>query len=113
MATLNFPSSPSINQQYTANGSTWTWDGVSWLAFNGPASGYSGVSGYSGFSGYSGPQGTSIKLKGEVATVGDLPMTGNQVNDAYIVSADGNLWVWNGTAWYDAGQIVGPQGLSG
>ena len=51
MATLNFPSSPTLNQQYTANGSTWTWDGVSWLAFNGPASGYSGMSGYSGYSG--------------------------------------------------------------
>jgi hypothetical protein len=59
MATLNFPSSPTLNQQYTANGSTWTWDGVSWLAFNGPASGYSGISGYSGVSGYSGSPGSS------------------------------------------------------
>ena len=76
-------------------------------------SGDSGISGYSGFSGYSGQQGTSINVKGEVPTVGDLPPTGNQVNDAYIVTADGNLWVWNGSAWYDAGQIVGPSGASG
>ena len=76
-------------------------------------SGYSGAVGQSGYSGFSGQQGTSINVKGEVPTVGDLPPTGNQVNDAYIVTADGNLWVWNGSAWYDAGQIVGPQGLSG
>jgi hypothetical protein len=50
MTTLNFPASPALNQQYTANGSTWTWDGTSWLAYNGPASGYSGYSGYSGSS---------------------------------------------------------------
>ena len=30
MAALNFPSSPSINDEYTANGSTWKWSGVSW-----------------------------------------------------------------------------------
>jgi len=33
MATLNFPASPTVNQQYTANGSTWTWDGTSWLSY--------------------------------------------------------------------------------
>ena len=76
-------------------------------------SGYSGAVGQSGYSGFSGQQGTSINVKGEVPTVEDLPPTGNQVNDAYIVTEDGNLWVWNGSAWYDAGQIVGPQGLSG
>jgi len=54
MASLDFPLSPTVGQQYTANGSTWTWDGVSWLAVNGPASGFSGFSGYSGFSGFSG-----------------------------------------------------------
>ena len=27
---LSFPSSPSINQVYTAGTSSWRWDGVSW-----------------------------------------------------------------------------------
>jgi hypothetical protein len=31
MAALNFPTSPSINDTYTANGSTWLWDGSSWV----------------------------------------------------------------------------------
>jgi len=60
-----------------------------------------------------GPQGTSITIKGEVATVGDLPPSGNTVNDAYVVQADGDLYVWNGTTWNNVGQIVGPIGPTG
>ena len=30
MAALNFPASPSVDDLYTANGSTWQWDGTSW-----------------------------------------------------------------------------------
>lgn len=30
MAALNFPSSPTVGQVYTANGLSYTWDGVSW-----------------------------------------------------------------------------------
>ena len=32
MAALNFPSSPSVDDEYSANGYTWVWDGVSWRA---------------------------------------------------------------------------------
>jgi hypothetical protein len=48
-----------------------------------------------------------------VATVGDLPATGNTEADAYIVAADGHLYIWSlGTPdyWLDAGQIQGPPG---
>ena len=34
MAALDFPASPTVGQTYTANGSTWTWDGVSWVSSN-------------------------------------------------------------------------------
>jgi hypothetical protein len=52
---------------------------------------------------------------GSVPTVGDLPTNGNQKNHAYIVEADGNLYIWDNIVdeWYDAGQIVGPQGDTG
>lgn len=30
MAALNFPSSPTVDDLYTANGKTWKWNGVSW-----------------------------------------------------------------------------------
>jgi hypothetical protein len=42
-----------------------------------------------------------------------LPSSGNSVNDAYIVDADGDLYVWNGAAWESVGQIVGPTGPTG
>jgi collagen type I alpha len=63
--------------------------------------------------GPTGPQGVSIKFKGSVATTLLLPMSGNEINDAYIVDADGDLWVWGGSSWTSAGQIVGPQGPVG
>jgi len=34
MAALNFPTSPALNQIYTANGKSWKWDGTSWKTFN-------------------------------------------------------------------------------
>lgn len=34
MAALDFPSSPTLNQTYTANGATWRWDGSAWVAAN-------------------------------------------------------------------------------
>ena len=63
--------------------------------------------------GPAGPQGTSITFKGSVATFANLPTTGRSVNDAWIVDADGDLYVWNGSTWTNAGQIVGPQGPVG
>ena len=75
--------------------------------------GLMGPTGPTGPQGATGPQGTSINLKGTVPTVGDLPSTGNQPNDAYIVEADGDLYVWDGSAWDNVGQIVGPTGPPG
>ena len=34
MAALNFPTSPVLNQVYTANGKSWRWDGSAWKSFN-------------------------------------------------------------------------------
>ena len=35
MAAFDFPSSPSVNQTYTANGVTWKWNGTMWLRITG------------------------------------------------------------------------------
>src|SRR5215475_10780838 len=38
MAALDFPNSPTTNQQYAApNGVTYQWDGAAWIAAGGPA----------------------------------------------------------------------------
>jgi hypothetical protein len=66
-----------------------------------------------GPTGPTGPQGTSINVRGTVAAVVNLPASGNTINDAYIVTADGDLYVWGGSTWSNVGQIVGPQGPTG
>lgn len=33
MANLNFPSSPSVNQTYSANGRVWIYNGIAWVPF--------------------------------------------------------------------------------
>jgi collagen type VII alpha len=84
------------------------YDGF-WVEASSPNDGPTGTTGPTG---PTGPQGVNINFSGSVANTGALP-TGAAVNDAYIVDADGNLWVWNGSSWDDAGQIVGPQGQTG
>lgn len=70
--------------------------------------------GEQGIQGEQGPQGTDIHFVGSVATVNQLPSTGNNINDAYIVDEDGDLYVWDGQLpWHNVGQIVGPQGIQG
>jgi hypothetical protein len=75
--------------------------------------GATGAVGPTGATGNTGPQGTSITVRGTVATAGNLPPTGNTVNDAFIVQADGDLYVWTGSAWSNVGQIIGPTGPTG
>ena len=50
MAALNFPSSPSTNEIYSANGKSWRWDGTSWKTYFtlGVDSGGTGLTGISG-----------------------------------------------------------------
>ena len=75
--------------------------------------GTAGPQGPTGPQGPAGQDGTGISIQGTVATTGDLPATGNQEGDLYIVSADGDGYVWNGMAWTNVGQIQGPQGPQG
>jgi len=77
------------------------------------ATGSVGPTGPTGATGATGPQGVGINLIGSVATVGALPAVGLAINDAYIVDADGDLYIWDGSVWYSAGQIVGATGPTG
>ena len=150
---LSFPQNPVIGDQYSANSTTWEWDGTAWIVIGSPLSigptgptgptgadstvpgpqgdtgptgpqgdpgpqgitgpqGDPGPQGITGPKGDTGPQGTDIHFVGSVATVEDLPVSAEN-NDAYIVDSDGNLWVYDGAEWVDAGQIVGPKGDTG
>ena len=71
------------------------------------------VVGPTGPTGAQGAQGVPITLKGSKAAVVNLPASGNSINDAWIVDADGDIYVWDGAVWYSAGQIVGATGPTG
>ena len=49
---------------------------------------------------------SAYKYKGSVATVADLPASGNTVGDVYDVQATGMNYAWNGTSWDSLGQYV-------
>lgn len=73
----------------------------------------SNVSCIQGAKGADGADGTSVTILGHYDTYAELAAahpTGSS-GDAYMVGAD--LYVWNGSAWENVGQIQGPQGDTG
>jgi Major tropism determinant N-terminal domain len=60
-----------------------------------------------------GPAGPAIRFRGTVATSSELPASGNQQGDAFIVQYDDSLWMWDGAQWVSGGSIQGPQGPPG
>lgn len=79
--------------------------------------GIQGVTGVTGTTGAAGADGTTVTLLGGKALESDLPATGNTIGDGWTIPdpVDGinHLWVWNGTAWFDAGVFQGPKGDQG
>lgn len=55
---------------------------------------------------------SAFEVKGTVATVGDLPGGATQ-GDVYLVEANDNFYVWDGSAWSSLGTLAGPQGPTG
>lgn len=69
------------------------------------------VAGTSQYFRMSGTNGTSISVKGSVATVADLPST-HADGDAYVVEADRHLYMWSSESnqWLDIGEFKGEDG---
>lgn len=65
--------------------------------------------GAKGDPGEKGDPGAGLNIIGSLGNPSELPETGSE-GDAYTI--DGHLWIWNGTAWEDIGNIRGEQGLS-
>jgi len=79
--------------------------------------GLTGSRGDTGFTGSQGIQGSSVDVKGSVETAALLPIPydGN-IGDGFITKDDGNIHVWDGTAWNDLGPVrgeAGPIGFTG
>jgi len=71
------------------------------------ASGATGAVGPEGPQGDKGDVGAGLKIVGTVATAQDLPPSGT-TGDGYLVAGD--LYVWTGGEWTNAGPVQGPKG---
>ena len=69
-----------------------------------------GPQGPQGEKGEQGNDGTSFNILGTKESEADLPLSAEK-NDAYLIN--GEMWVFNGTNWNNAGRIQGPQGPQG
>ena len=56
---------------------------------------------------------SAYRYKGSVATVNDLPASGNTAGDVYDVQANGVNYAWTGSAWDALGSIVDTSTLWG
>jgi len=77
-----------------------------------------GPQGIQGETGAQGSAGNSVTLLGSYADLaafeaGAGSQPGANIGDSWILLSDGSLMTWNGTAWFDAGDIKGPQGDPG
>ena len=75
--------------------------------------GEQGIQGEIGVDGQTGADGTSVSLKGSVSLLGNLPTDDNTPGDLWVVTANGNGYVWDGEAWISVGPIQGPTGEKG
>ena len=70
--------------------------------------------GAQGLQGIKGADGTSVNIKGTVATSSALPTSGNTYGDLWIAADTGHGWVWSSPGiWVDVGPIQGPVGPTG
>ena len=75
------------------------------------AQGPIGLTGPKGDKGDRGNDGTGVAIKGTFTSTSQLPATGNVIGDAFLIG--GNLHIWQGSSWNNAGTIQGPQGIQG
>lgn len=52
------------------------------------------------------PTSTIVTFKEAVANAAALPLSGNILNDGRLTNDTGHLYVWDGTAWIDSGDII-------
>lgn len=98
---------PNTNRQWTNTASKATI----WMATAVKNNGVWGAWQISRIKGEKGEDGTSIKIKGTVSSVSDLPTPPADPSDCYIVGQ--NLYVWDGDSWVNAGQFKGDKGENG
>lgn len=110
---------PGTTAQVSLNGSPPTQE-LNFVIPQGPAgatgaTGAQGPQGPAGTAGAAGRDGTGIQIAGSVAAYSNLPtgLTSADAGKAYIVNADGKLYIWSGTSFPSNGNgqtFTGPAG---
>lgn len=70
-----------------------------------------GPQGIQGDRGLTGATGAGLVIKGSVLSADVLPATGQVVGDAWLIDT-GDLYIWTGATWWNAGPLRGPAGKS-
>ena len=103
MTGIDFPSNPNINQQFSAFGNVWVWNGSSWRKVSRTA-----VVGAQGNTGLTGPQGAtgSTGAQGATGSGGSTGSTGAQgasgpatVPQVKKTSNTSEQYYFSGTSW--------------
>jgi hypothetical protein len=108
VAALPTPSTQGFGFKVTATGDLHIYNGTAWVN----AGALQGPKGDQGDQGNQGPPGNSFSYQGTVATLATLPIPSTQ-GFAFRVVATGDLHIYNGTAWVNAGPLQGPKGDQG
>lgn len=112
---IDFPDSPVLNEQFSAGGRTWEWDGSFWNSVSSVApTGPTGSTGDIGPTGPTGPTGVS----GSLDTVGSAtPPSSPTLGDIWFNDVSGSLFVYyedsDGSQWVEIGGPIGPTGPTG
>lgn len=90
-------------------GGTLTWTNKAGLA--NPAA--VNIKGPQGVQGKKGDPGTGITIKGKYDSLSALQAAHPKADEGDAYMAGTNLYVWNGSAWIDCGNVQGPKGEKG
>ncbi|ABY63059.1 tail fiber protein [Pseudomonas phage 201phi2-1] len=73
-----------------------------------------GTDGTNGTNGTNGTDGKNLQVNGTQANEAAIKALPDPVSqDAWVADDTGNLWIYNGTDWFDAGPFRGPKGEDG
>lgn len=104
MTAIDFPNSPTLNQEFTSGNTTWKWDGVSWNVIRTPVVGPTGPTGPTGATG----------ATGAWNYYSTTPPTGANTGDAWFDPNTGSIFIFYDGYWVETGAApVGPTGPAG
>jgi len=111
---IDFPASPTLNQQFTSGGTTWIWDGNKWNLYAG-ASLVTQSQLSSTLSSYAPSNGPTISGTATFINKPDIPGYQNEIpyapaspgppnlGDYYVNSTENVLYVYTGNEWISLG----------